>query len=36
MKIQITQSGATVWDDSGNPHYFSTETEAQEWINENS
>lgn len=35
MKIQITQSGATVWDDSGNPHYFPTEKEAQEWIDEN-
>ena len=35
MKIQITQNGATVWDDKGNPHYFPTEEEAQEWINEN-
>lgn len=35
MKIQITQNGATVWDDKGKPHYFPTEEEAQEWIDEN-
>lgn len=35
MKIQITQNGATVWDNKGIPHYFPTEKEAQEWIDEN-
>ena len=35
MEIQITQNGATVWDDKGKPHYFPTEEEAQEWIDEN-
>lgn len=34
MNLQVTQNGTTVWDEHGKPHFFPTDTEAIEWIEE--